>query len=426
MRNEGYGMRPNTRFCPSSFILRHSRRRGVIAFAALVMLSVLVVVTLAASEEMALEARAAQNRNAVRQAYLCAYTGIDYCLYLSRLAPNWRSALGAGGWLFNYPVGGGMVAVSADDPGDGLITGNPLDIVRLTVQATCGRAKRTLTILTQPPPGEALRYALCSLSNKDFWLGEGICVYGDIRTTGKVKADSGVSLAGNIYTLPGQTVQSTLLDGDTQVIRTELPVEAPPVDFAWYQGAAQSLILPNDGPNYAMTNARLTPDDNPFGFADPEGLYCVDAGGSEVRITDSYVVGTLVIVNATKVKIAGGYYHTTHLKQYPALLCDGAIEIRISRNLEEAPIAVDFNDDGDTADRFVSQIRGVIYSSKKITGFQTDDDPGPFYISGAVIADELDIWGRSFHVSYDTDLAETAVAGFQGEGLVLVGGSMED
>jgi len=418
MRNDELKMRP-----PSASA--SARRRGLIAFTALIMLSVLVVVTLAASQEMALEAKAAQNCNAVRQAYLCAYTGIDYCLYLSRMFPDWRALLSTGDFMVNYPVGEGTVTVTADDPGGGPITADPLGVVRLTARAQCGLAKRTVTVLCQPPPGPAVRYALCCLSDMDLNIREGVSVYGDIRTGGKVLADPDVSLAGNIYTAPAMAVDDYLIDEDTRVIRTEGTPPSPPVDFTWYQSVARELTLPSAGGNYIIQNTRITPDENPFGFAQAQGLYYFDARGKEVHITDSYVIGTLIFANASRVKIEGGYYHKTHLKQYPALLCDAEIRVEIHRNLEEIPTGVDFNGDGDTRDRFVSQIRGVIYSSRKVDGFQNGLGPGPFYIAGAVIAEELTISGPGFHVSYDPELARKAVAGFQGPGLVMIKGSMQ-
>jgi len=411
----------------SSFGRRSSRsRRGIIAFTALVMLSVLVVVALSAMEEMALEARAARNRNDVRQAYLCAYTGIDYCLYLAGQSSTWRTGFGNGDWLSGYDVGSGAVTVSVLDPDGGAISSDPADPVQLTAAATCGLAKRTVEALAQPPPGLALKYVLCSMSSADLQLKAGVRVYGDLRTTGKVLGDSDVSLAGNIYTAPGQYINPFLIDADTRLIETSLTVPAPTVDFAWYNSIAQRLTPPRDGGNYVITDARLTPDYNPFGFTSPQGLYWLDAGGGEVHIENAYVIGTLIIINANKTRVRKGYYHTTYATKYPALLSDSDIEVEVEHNLDENGRSVDFNGDGDTNDFLVSRIRGVIYSTKKVKGMQRETSPGPFYFSGAVIADQLEISGVGFHVAYDPQLAETPVAGFQAPGLELIAGSIED
>lgn len=412
---------------PFSF-RRHplGNRRGIIAFTALIMLSVLVVVTLAAMEEMALETKAAQNRNAVRQAYLCAYTGIDYCLYLSRQSDTWSTEFGSGNWLSDYDIGSGAVTVSVLDPDGGAISSDPADPVELTATATCGLAKRTVSALAQPPPGLALKYVLCSMSSTDLWLKADVRVYGDLRTTGQVKGDPDVSLAGNIYTAPGANVDPWLIDADTRVIETSLTVPAPTVDFTWYKSIAQRLTLPAEGPNYVIYDTRLTPDYNPFGFTSPQGLYWFDAGGAEVRIENACVIGTLIITNAKKTRIRKGYYHTTYVAKYPALLSDSDIAVEIEYNLDENDRSVDFNGDGDTKDFLVSQIRGVIYSTKKITGMQKGPAPGPFYFSGAIVANQVEISGASFHIAYDPQLAEMPVAGFQGTGLELIAGSIED
>ena len=390
------------------------------------MLSVLVVVTLAAMEEMALETRAAQNRNAVRQAYMCAHTGIDYCLYLSRQSAAWRTAFGNGDWLSDYDAGGGAVTVSVLDPGGGAISSDPADPVRMTATATCGPAKRTVSALAQPPPGLALKYVLCSMSSTDLWLKAGVRVYGDLRTTGKVDGDTNVSLAGNIYTAPGKDVDDFLVDADTRLIETSRTVPAPTVDFTWYKSIAQRLTLPTEGGEYVIYDARLTPDYNPFGFTSEQGLYWFDAGGAEVHMENACVIGTLIITNAKKTRIRKGYYHTTYAAKYPALLSDSDIAVEIEYNLDENGRSVDFNGDGDTNDFMVSQIRGVIYSTKKVIGMQRGTAPGPFYFSGAVVANEVIMIGPAFHIAYDPQLAETPVAGFQGPGLELIPGSIED
>jgi len=403
------------------------RSDGIIAFTALVMLSVMVVVALAASEEMTLESKAAQNRNSIRQAYQAAYSGIDYCLYLSTLYADWRTRYGGGNWIANYTVGTGKVTVSAADPTDGSIAGNPIHTVAFTAASSSGLAKRSLTARGTPPPGQTLRYVLCSLTNADMELRQGVSVYGDVRTRGNINADSNVSLAGNIYTATGAAVTASLVDADTQVIRTDRALATPPVSLSWFQSAAKELSLPSSFGHYLIDKALLTPTNNPFGLTQPDGLYYFDAHGFEVWIGDSYINATLIIANSSRVLIRHGCYLKTFSSQYPALLSTGDIAFEIERNLKESIADVDFNGNGNKTDTFVSQICGVIYSATKVTGFQKNSDPGPFYVRGAVVSNEIRITtGASFYVYYDPGLAETAVAGFQGPGLVLSAGSLRE
>jgi len=412
----------------SSFIIHHSSlQSGVIAFTALVMLSVLAIVTLAASEEVMLEAKAAQNRAAIRQAYLAAYTGIDYCLYLTTLYPDWRTRLGNGTWISNYSVGTGAATVAAADPADGQVAGDPLGVVTFTASSSCGLAKRAIAAQGRPVPGQAAKYVLCALSTNDLELRNSVSVYGDVRTRGKVVADANVALAGNIYTASGRDVTASLIDGNTQVIRTERVVPTPPVNLAWYVSAAQELTLPSTSGRYELNNALLTPTNNPFGLTQAQGLYYVNGRGAEVWIGNSSIVGTLVVENASRVLIRKGCLFRPSAKCYPALISTGDVTFEIERNLKESAAGRDFNGDADTRDVFVSRISGLIYSGGTFTGFQTGTDPGPFYFSGTVIANAIRITtGQSFHVSYDPDLAATAVAGFQAPGLALTQGSFSE
>jgi len=408
----------------ASAAARLRARRGVIALTAIIILSLMIIAALAGAEEMMLEAKAAVNRNDIRQAYLCAHTGIDYCLYLAGQSSTWRSSLGNGQWVKDYAVGGGTVTVTVDDPEDGSVADDPVGIVELTASASKGLARRRVIARAQPPPGEALRYALCALSGKDVKLVKGIHVYGDIRTSGNVVADANVSVVGNIYTLAGKSVDPDLPDADTSVVRTSEAVQAPPVSFNWYNSVSERVAIPLCGAKYRIENVRLAPDSNPYGFTHPDGLYHFDARGKEVVVVNCYVVGTLVITNSPKLKVEGGYYHAPARACYPALLSDGNIEVYLSQPLREADAGTDFNKDEDLEDVFVSQIRGVVYSSARVKGFQEDGSTGPFYLSGAVVANELEIFGNDCHISYDPDLAITPVAGLQGDGLVLIPGSL--
>ncbi|HUW32006.1 MAG TPA: hypothetical protein VM223_10370 [Planctomycetota bacterium] len=404
-----------------------SARRGVIAFTALVMLSVLAIVTLAASEEMMLEAKAARNRNAIRQAYLAAYTGIDYCLYLTALYPDWRTRCGSGDWIANYAVGSGKVTVAAADPDDGQVSGDPLGVIQFTASSACGLAKRIVTAQGRPVPGQAIKYVLCALSANDLELRQGVSVYGDIRTRGKVVADSNVALAGNIYTASGKDVTSTLLDADTQVIRTDRVVPTPPVDFAWYRSVAQELTLPLSGGHYDIDSVLLTPTNNPFGLTHSQGLYYINGRGLEVRVRNSSIVGTLIIENASQLWVRSSCVHRPFSRSYPAIVSTCNVLVEIESYLSESTAHADFNGDTDTQDTFVSRIDGLIYSAGTFTGFQINANPGPFYFSGAVIANQIRITaGQSFHVSYDRNLAAAAVAGFQAPGLALVQASLSE
>jgi len=422
------GWRLHPCFHHSSFIIHHSSlQRGVIAFTALVMLSVLAVVTLAASEEVMLEAKAAQNRAAIRQAYLAAYTGTDYCLYLTTLYPDWRARFGNGTWTTCYPVGTGTVSVAAADPADAQVNGDPLGLVRFTATSSCGLAKRTVIAQGQPVPGQAARYVLCALSTNDLELRQGVQVYGDVRTRGKVVADANVALAGNVYTANGRDVTASLIDANTQVIRTERVVPTPPVDLAWYRSVAQELTLPNVSGRYEINNTLLTPTRNPFGLTQAQGLYYVNGRGAEVWVGNCSIVGTLIIENATRVLVRVACVHRPFAKCYPALISTGDVTVEIERYLKEQSSSVDFNGDTDTTDTFVSRIDGLIYSGGTFIGFQRNTDPGPFYFNGAVIANAIRITtGQSFHVSYDRDLGTTAVAGFQAPNLALTQGSLSE
>jgi len=405
--------------------LPFSKKRGMMAVTALIMLSIMVVTALSTAELAMLQVRGTRNISNLQQARQAALSAIDYCLYLTSIDAAWRQSKGSGVWISNYAVGTAQVSVSAEP--DGGEIGDPAGKVLFTATAAAGQSSRTVQAQARPRSAEVLQYLLCGLTDSKMELNGQVKLYGDIRAAGRIESDGTASLKGNIYAARPDWVQPFFWDSDTTVITYASPADPPPLNIAWYRARAQEIVLPNAPDNSLLLSRQMLTDTaNPYGPAHPEGLYYMQVSNAQVVLEHCYITGTLIIEGAHTVTIRGGYRHRPASNNYPAIITTGRITIQISDALREAEAAKDFNSDGDTQDVFMSRIDGLVYCGKKFTGFNAAGYNGEFRMHGAIIAGEIRIAdGRNCWITYDPALADALIPGFQQSSLAIVPGSLQ-
>ncbi len=119
---------------------------------------------------------------------------------------------------------------------------------------------------------------------------------------------------------------------------------------------------------------------NPFGVtSNSYGIYVLDLAGADLTISDSMIVGTLIIQNAGTVRVGNGPVQWRPAKPgMPALVVDGDIELTFSRfALTERELGANFNpsgtrdengrDDSNLNDSYLPGIRGLVFASDDIT-----------------------------------------------------------
>lgn len=127
-----------------------------------------------------------------------------------------------------------------------------------------------------------------------------------------------------------------------------------------------------------LRNTVLSPGRNPFGVANPQGVYVIDCRGSAITIRDCRVSGTLVILNAGAGSVVqDGVCIEPVSDALPALLVQGSVQFDlVSTDLSESSLGVNFNPasapydgvtDSDTSDVYPSWIRGLTYVSGNLT-----------------------------------------------------------
>ncbi|MFH1142993.1 MAG: hypothetical protein V1774_00445, partial [Candidatus Eisenbacteria bacterium] len=296
-------------------------------------------------------------------------------------------------WMEKRPIGAALVTVQAADPSDGHLGQNgangssDADTVRLTATANVGSIARTLQADFLPLPHLALRYAVCSRTTIDL---QQVYIEGRVRANEDVIDLAGADIFGDITTVEGEAVSSSLDDADTDVFFVPDTLGIPPVDFEWFRQAGQRITLPAFP---LIANTVITAGFNPYGNPSPRGIYWIDAAGKNVYLSRVAIRACLAILNAGNVYVATAlgnttsYYHASpdpdHL---PALVVDGDLFMRIeggttwSVDLGEGTIVI------------TSELTGAFLCTGDLYGPQQYAE-NPIDVEGTLIADKIVLVG---------------------------------
>ena len=133
--------------------------------------------------------------------------------------------------------------------------------------------------------------------------------------------------------------------------------------------------LPTSWGTRQLFKKVLAPSVNLFGpSGNAEGIYVIDCEGRNLVIENVRVMGTLVILNpGSTCRFQGSMSLCPVSPHYPAVLVQGNAQFTMSQlDLDEALLATNFNPtgvpyngtaDADTADKYPSKIKGLVYVS---------------------------------------------------------------
>lgn len=172
-----------------------------------------------------------------------------------------------------------------------------------------------------------------------------------------------------------------------------------------------------------IEHVLLSPESNPFGDVNPQGIYVIDLNGSRIVVRDCRIFGTLVLIDpadSSEIGDRGSICMQPADPRLPVLVVtSGDISINPSgRGLAESAIGVNLNpqhapfdgigSDSDTDDTFGSGITGLIYGSHQIYF------SGSNSLHGAVMAgNDLEITG-TLSLIFDSRYYRNPPPGFSG------------
>ncbi len=405
---------------------------GVIFVAALILLAGMSVVVIALANEVTLDLKMATTLVDADQALEIAKVGVDKFIYAVNNDADWRTTYTSGTEYGPFALGDGEFYVTITDE-DGDLADSLIDSVTVTSVATYKEVTRTVSAVLAPPAHDAMMYlAVMWDSGKKIEIKDGPRIYGDLMSANDVDVSGALpDFRGDVYCRDPNKVADQLDDTDTDVIQIAPTPTDPAPDADWFASRGSAMSPPESGGVLRITDKRITPDSNPYGFSNANGIYTIDANVKDVEFRRCYIEATIVVTRADKVFFEDGIVHRPALSSYPALVIigkdggKGKANYDLDKNLSENDSNVDFNDDGDKSDIFTPSVTGVVYASRKITGMQSDGDNKIVRFKGVVISKEITLVGAGNIIEQDPELSTELVEQFHGTGMKLVKGSVK-
>jgi hypothetical protein len=347
----------------------------------------ITIIGLAAVSAVRLQTRAAQRASDDVEARACAVSAVELGLLHVTQDPNWRTTWPNGAWMSDKSLGDGTFTLEGVDPQDGDLTDSEYEPLVLTGTGMKGIARHKTQVMLVPVL-EPLAVLNCGLHASDTVTvdsGKSITVSGGPLSTNGV-----LNVAGTVV---GDAEADTLQGSGSVTGSTTVPADAkpmPPSDVITTY-ANRATVLPTLG---SMNKIVLGPGYNPWGPADPNGLYYVDTSGSDLAIQNSRIYGTLVVqTGGGTLFVNDAVFLHPYRSDFPVLLVDGDVVLSYQSGtmvLSESANATNYNpsgasyggeSDGDQVDEYPNEIQGLIYVDGPLLLRQTA------LIRGVVICD---------------------------------------
>jgi hypothetical protein len=344
---------------------------------------------------------------------------------------NWRETYLNGGWPTSQAIGAGTLTLTVVNP-SGPLNNSPTDPVILTGIGVKGVAQQRVQVTLEPSAAPLNCLGVSMLSGSAMSM-----------TSATIQANSQIvaSNAGMVATLAHLwgnaeavlTVAGATYHGTTtgSVAPRQLP-DAHVFDYYVSQGTAINILdLPYTS-SYQIVNRVLSPSSNPFpGGTNAQGIYVIDCKGLGLTIANSRIVGTLVLLNATSTCIVQASANwTPAVSNYPCLLVQGTLLQIMCGNtpLAEATTGANYNPPGTpypypggawnttTTDQFPSVIRGLVYTSGKVS---TSNAP----TAGILLAAGTVNCAQTLNLLYEPNIFANPPPGFRAGPMTVQPGS---
>jgi hypothetical protein len=330
------------------------------------------------------------------EARTCAVSAVELGIQHIKQDPAWRTTWPNGFWMEDKALGAGQFDLQGIDPQDSDLANSPYDAVVLTGTGTRGQARHIAQVVLVPviKPIEALTSCLQGSGSLKISSGKRITAVGaPVCTNGQLDNDGTID-----GTAQAQSV------ADTGAITGGPPLVPGPVKrmpdadvISRYVAKASSVV-------FAATREKfvLAPGYNPYGTADPNGLYLINTNNANLKIRDCRIYGTLVIQAGTgTVTLENSVFLQNYRSDFPALLVTAsAVIIRCTSattQLSESSLNTNFNpsgapyqgvSDSDKVDSYPNEIRGLVHIEGTLQLQQTARIVGVVICNGSVTCEE--------------------------------------
>lgn len=379
---------------------------------------------------------------AAMKARFFAPSAIDLALFSISQDPDWRTNHVHDTWTPETTIHDVNFTYKLVDENDGDLQNDSTQPVRLNAKATVGDAVRINSVLIEQS-SQGLSCLEVSLQvGNDLVFDASV---GSITANGDqiVSVNNTIQAIGDVTVYPAMEAVNGISPGlgpgstTSPVPPREMPDEATVFDY--YEDEANttlidSLDMPGDASIRRLEGVVLSPNSNPYGPTDPNGVYRIDCRGSQLYIGDCRIVGTLVLMNASSlIVISNAVNWEPAVPNYPALLMRGTMRMgQDAFPLDEVTLGVNFNppgtpyqssEDSLIDDQYPSVIKGLVYVSGDLSLLV---DNSTIAINGVlIVANTLTVQptsggGITLDLTYDQRYYDNPPPGFRSGSEMLI------
>ena len=408
--------------------ITRSKRRGMALYVSVMMTALLVsLLGLAGIAVVRIERIETESTNDLLRARLNARSVVDFAMATMNYDPNWRSTYTSGVETIQYPLGSSELGtfswIVTDSDGD--LTDSDTS---LTIQGI-GRVGDAVQVVEAELSVEKLTCLGVSMHSEDELKIEHSVLDNDhiISSNDRVKETGGSEVNGDVEavdSIDGGDYTGTLTEGIT-------PKTTPGSDvFDYY--LANGTEIPFDSlDNGKLENTLLSPEYNPFGATNPQGIYFIQCNHEKIEIKKSFIVGTIVLIDPKHDSEIGKdqIYWQPAVANYPSLLASDSITIKVQGGdgllndvdtggsdlsgsvleqvINEVGIALPVGD-ATEIDGLPSELNGLFYSTGDIS-----IEHKQLKITGVIISGgKLDI-KEDTEITYSSTFHDSPPPGFQ-------------
>ena len=352
------------------------RRPGTVYVFVLGIGVLLTVIGLAVVALVRLNTRLSEEAGDGAEAEALAESAIEYALSALAEDSNWRTTYTNGTETAAKSLGGGTFTFKLVDEGDGSLSDDPMDNVRLYGYGRAGAAVRVYSVelKCKKVPLDVLRCAAHAagsvVANTTSTVSGG-----PLSSNASLTVPAAVVVNGDVEAPAvacGGTVTGTITSG--------APVKSMPSTSLYDTYLARATTISY----YSLSSGKidrvvLSPASNPYGSANSEGIYYVSVPSlNTMTVQNSRLVATLVVYLNTSAKLAtsSNLLWETPSAGQPALLIRSSglatVDLQASSGwFGEAEIGVNLNptgtpyngvSDSDLFDAYPCEVRGLIHS----------------------------------------------------------------
>lgn len=352
--------------------LHHPRRRrasrpGTVYLLVLVTVGIVTVLIMASLYAATVRRASVETAVNASLARAQAESGIELGLHLAQNSMTWRQNVSAAAVRAPLIMGAGSFGVYAGDPADADLDNNLTDPVTLQAFGWGVNTRQIVKVTLDPDwtPMSCLTMALCAGGSIGLNTGSTLRCISSIGSNELVVANS-ATVNPNVYAVG--TMTGSTYNGSRTTITTAFEMPSDPASH--YTPFGTSIPVASIS-GRRIDKQVMSPARNPYGSTNAQGIYIIECGGNDLRIRDSRIVGTLVVLDSSGVIIEGSVFMEPAVAGYPVLITNNDLTFSgVATDLTETSAGVNFNpastpykgqSDSDTSDSYPSILAGLVY-----------------------------------------------------------------